>query len=297
MPSEEGEGWTVLEGNRRLAALKGLADTSRRETYPDRRWKRVTKNPKLPKVYTVFAVPTRAQVAPVLGFRHITGIAEWEPYAQARYVAQLVDDEKRNLDEVADLIGRKSTEVKSAYRNYWIVEQVRTDEFKLDDVERVLEEFGVWTRAMGNPSLREYIGAPAPREVNPEYWPIDKKKMPNLARLVAWLFGSPRGDGGVQDQPAVIAESREITRLGRVVADERGRAALERGWELAAAERAMEDPERAFIARLGEARDALVEALSTRPEGDAPSAAPALLAECGELVDQLRDHEHVGPAS
>ena len=233
MPAEDGAGWTVLEGNRRLTALKGLADPVRRADYPDRRWKAMPKTlaRNLPKKYTVFAVPDRSKVAPVLGFRHITGIAEWEPYAQARYVAQLVDQEGNDLDAVAELIGRSSTEVKSAYRNYWIVEQAR-DELGIDDVERVLEEFGVWTRAMGNPALRDYIGAPAPRAVDPEYWPINTKNRDELARLIDWLYGSARDKGGRQETPAVIAESREITRLGRVVANERGRAALERGSEL-----------------------------------------------------------------
>lgn len=291
MPSEDGVGWTVLEGNRRLTALKGLSDLARRANYPDRRWKGVPAKVKLPAKYTVFAVPTRAQIAPVLGFRHITGIAEWEPYAQARYVAQLVDEEGHSLRDVVNLIGRKPTEVNSAYRNYWIVEQAR-DKFKVKDVARVLDEFGVWTRAMGNPALRDFIGAPSPRDVNPEYWPINDSKASEVGRLFDWLFGSPRSNTGDQESAAVIAESREITRLGRVVASERGRQALERGWDMSAAERAMEDPADAFVARLVEARDSLLEVVSSRPGGEVPIKAVALLAECVELLDQIREREH-----
>jgi hypothetical protein len=297
MPSGDGDGYIVLEGNRRLTALKGLASEGRRAEYPDRRWRTIKGTVKLPERYTVYAVNDRARVAPVLGFRHITGIAEWEPYAQARYIAQLVDEEAHSLDDVALLIGRKTTEVRSAYRNYWIAKQAR-DEFEIPDVDRLTDEFGVWTRAMGNPTLRQYIGAPAPRGVDPDYFPLDDGHKDVLARLLDWLFGSPRDTAGEQKKEPVIAESREITRLGKVVATESGRLALERGWELAAAERATEDPVKAYLARLGEARDALAEAMAARPErSELPVAARALLDECVTLLDQLRELESARAAS
>lgn len=296
MPAEDGTGWTVLEGNRRLAALKGLADKDRRKDYPDKQWRQVAGTPKLPAKYTVFVVRDRAQVAPLLGFRHITGIAPWEPYAQARYVAQLVDDEGRNLDEIPDLIGRSGSEVRSYYRNFWIVEQAR-DELGIPDIDRVLEEFGVWTRAMGNPTLRGYIGAPDPREVNPEVWPIDDSSKDELAEVITWLFGGPRDKEGRPSQRPAITDSRQITRLGRVLANERSLAALKRGADLPNAEKAMEDPADAFVERLQEARDALDEALANRSERDLGPRAIALLVECSELLEQLREHYAAKSAS
>jgi hypothetical protein len=228
MPAEDGRGWTVLEGNRRLAALKGLSDENRRKDYPERRWQQLTQATQLPPKYTVFVVPDRAKVAPILGFRHITGIAPWEPYAQARYVAQLVDDEGRVLDEIPELIGRSSTEVRSYYRNYWIVEQA-VDEFHIPDIERVLQEFGVWTRAMTNPTLRGYIGAPDPRDVDPQRWPIPDNHAAELAEVITWLYGGPRDNDGKPSQRPAITDSRHITRLGRVVANKRGLDALKGG--------------------------------------------------------------------
>jgi hypothetical protein len=288
--------WTVLEGNRRLAALKGLADSERRKDYPDRRWRQVRGTPKLPEHYTVFVVPKRAMVAPLLGFRHITGIAPWEPYAQARYVAQLVDEENRKLDDIPELIGRNATEVRSYYRNYWIAEQAR-DQLKLPDVERVLGEFGVWTRAMSNPALRTYIDAPDPRDVDPEYWPISKSKKPQLEDLITWLFGGPRDADGGQSQEAAITDSRQITRLGRVVANERGLAALKEGLDLEAAEHAGEDPADALVERLQEAKDALTEALANSGQGEPPARASTLLSECQQLLEQLREPDVVEPTA
>ena len=296
MPAESGGGWTVLEGNRRLAALKGLADKARRQAYADRRWRQVTAAPKLPEAYPVFVVPNRAKVAPLLGFRHITGIAPWEPYAQARYVAQLVDEEERKLDEIPELIGRNASEVRSYYRNYWIVEQAR-DKLKIPDIERVLEEFGVWTRAMSNPTLRAYIDAPDPRDVDPSEWPIPKSSKKQLEELITWLFGGPRNIKGEPSQEAVITDSRQITRLGRAVANERSRDALKEGADLLTAEKRKDDPARAFVERLQEARDALSEALTNLPDREPKGRAFALLNECSELLEELREHYGAKSAS
>lgn len=296
MPAEDGEGWTVLEGNRRLAALKGLSDENRRKSYPERRWQHLPRAPKLPSKYTVFVVPDRAKVAPILGFRHITGIAPWEPYAQARYVAQLVDDEGRALDEIPELIGRSPAEVKSYYRNYWIVEQA-VDEFDIPDVERVLQEFGVWTRAMTNPTLRGYIGAPDPRDVDPKRWPIPDDHAAELAEVITWLYGGPRDNDGKPSQRPAITDSRHITRLGRVVAIKRGLDALRGGADLPTAERATEDPADAFVERLQEALDALEEATATRPDGKAPARSLVLLEECLERLEALREHYASGTAT
>lgn len=295
MQAPKGEGWTVLEGNRRLTALKGLADPKRRANYPDRRWRDVKGKPKLPPKFILFVVRDRAQVAPILGFRHITGIAEWEPYAQARYIAQLVDDEEKTLDEVAELIGRKPPEVKSAYRNYWIVEQAR-NELKVRDVERALEEFGVWTRAMQNPALRNYISAPDPRDVDPRYWPLPAKKKPQLGRLLTFLFGGPRNRQGERTTEAVISDSRQITLLGRIVENTRGRAALEAGADLETAEFALEDPEEAMQHRLQAARDALAEATTLHTGADLDAYAAGLLDEIVMLAETLRKR-HASAAS
>ena len=41
----------------------------------------------------VVVLPDRAAATPIIGFRHISGILQWQPYAQARYIARLVDED------------------------------------------------------------------------------------------------------------------------------------------------------------------------------------------------------------
>src|SRR5207247_388129 len=103
--------YIVVEGNRRLTALRALVDPDFRSSLRGRRWAALPDDAELPADLPVLVVADRDQVAPILGFRHITGIAPWEPYPQANYIAELIDESGRSFAEVADLLNRSVTEV------------------------------------------------------------------------------------------------------------------------------------------------------------------------------------------
>lgn len=251
---ERPNSYVVLEGNRRLAALKGLTDSQLRSKMQDRRWR--TLDP-INKENASFWLPvlvanSREEVAPILGFRHVTGIAPWDPFQQARYVASLIDQPGSGLsaEDVADLIGRSVSEVRSFYRNYSILEQAR-DEFQILDTQRIIDEFGVWTRSLVNSGIREYIGAPSPREVVEGEYPLNEDSKENLERVITWIFGPPRkttevDEGKQSKEGRVISDSRQLTRLGRVISNPQGLAALEKGAKLKDAEEAALDEAERF---------------------------------------------------
>jgi len=290
IPLAVGE-YLVVEGNRRLTALKALADREVYSRMTDPRWK--TLGASLGEVVTldtvipVLVAPSRESVAPILGYRHVTGITPWDPYQQARYVASLIDDPAGNLSatDVANLIGRDLSEVKSFYRNFSIVEQA-TDEFNIPDVERVVDEFGVWNRAMTSVGIRDYISAPAPRDVLERSYPLPESSGESLARAITWLFGEPRSDdekvqGRQSTKGRVISDSRQLTRLGRVLASPEGRAALEEDPNLAAAERAALNPAARFLEGVSTARSSLVAART--------NATPELVSDSQELLQEVQD--------
>ena len=63
-----------------------------------------------------------SKVAPLIGYRHISGIQPWEPFARARFVTRLVDDQGLPFEEVAELVGVDMSQVRSFYRNYSMLE-------------------------------------------------------------------------------------------------------------------------------------------------------------------------------
>lgn len=211
-----GDAYVVIEGNRRLTALMGLTDADLRVEFSkeNRGWSQL-KGDNAPNAVPVLLVSQPKDVAALLGYRHISGIEPWDPYAQARFIAQLVNRDGHSLDEVAELVGRKRTEVASKYRDYEVLRQA--DEMGVD-TQRVRDSFGVFNNAMGRPAIRKYIGAPDPRLVDPEYWPLDDGSKRELEELFTLIFGDRRGKG------RVISDSRQLGDLAKVLSDESGRA-------------------------------------------------------------------------
>lgn len=82
-----GNRFIVVEGNRRLAALKLLLNSSLRSQLADHQeWDELS-TADIPKRVPVVKVATRREVAPIIGFRHISGIQQWDAHAKARYIA------------------------------------------------------------------------------------------------------------------------------------------------------------------------------------------------------------------
>ncbi|WP_202882972.1 ParB/RepB/Spo0J family partition protein [Microvirga tunisiensis] len=88
----------VLEGNRRLAAVKALRDpevarAARISTPLMEPAKRQTLNELL-----VYRVATEDEARDLIGFKHINGPQSWDAFAKARFAARWLDDEHRKRD-------------------------------------------------------------------------------------------------------------------------------------------------------------------------------------------------------
>lgn len=220
----KGGKFIVLEGNRRLAALRLLRDSSLRGKLSNQKeWDEI-KTANVPDEVPVLEVSTRREVAPIIGYRHISGIQQWDSYSKARYIASQVkgglDFEKTALE-----VGEKESEVRSNYRNYQIAEQITKSGVSKAESDDLVNNFGIFTRAMQSKDLRDFIGAPAPEQVSTKKAPIPTSKKAVLKELTGYLFGPKR----------VLEDSRDITKLGKVIASEDGLKALrsERNLELA----------------------------------------------------------------
>jgi hypothetical protein len=298
LPSSPADHFVVVEGNRRLTALKGLADLDVRTRLPSRRWKQIPQQVKVPEAIPVLVVSSREKAAPILGYRHITRPAPWEPFPQARYIAGLIDDQGRTLAEVADLLERGESEVRSFYRNYCIFMQAK-DEYHLEDPERITDSFGVFTRAMQNPNIRWYVGAPDPRDVDPERWPLDDDAAEALEQMVTWLFGSPRTGQLEESRPPrpgqVLLDSRQITQLGYALSEDESREALENGETLDDALSTLADPLDALIDGLRTAQTALVRA--QHEIGGENGRIAGLIADIEAALSHYEERALAGPGS
>jgi len=278
--------WLVVEGNRRLTALRGLADANLRSQFANPKpWEAlsaradVSYNVRVP----VIVLPDRASATPIIGFRHISGILQWQPYAQARYIARLVDEDKMTFTEVAEMIGIDRTRVGNLYRDQAIAKQARSMGIDTGQIE---EAFSLLTVAMSNTKLRDHIGAQLGSKTVPGEHPIPQAKESALRELIGWVYG----DGII---PPVIHDSREISKLGNVVASDVGLKALRNDESLDMAVQRIKDeeinPRQRLVARLRTGRNSLNTAMEDIDGFQDDQEIRDLIEEVRGAVDALMD--------
>ncbi len=214
--------FTVVEGNRRLATARILREATTRKKLHVRGWPEIS--PAVRKdldELPVIIYPTRKEVLPYLGVRHITGNKKWDSYAKARYIAKMLDEGKK-IEEIEQEVGDRSQGVLKNAVSYFILQQARTD---LDwDISRAKEDFSYMVLAIGQRNIKIFLGWAKPTktsdkakvlpldEVDLEE-PIPETHLKNLRDFLSWIYGE-----GTKVRP-VIKESRDITNyLSHVVA-------------------------------------------------------------------------------
>ncbi len=219
--TEEDGRTTVLEGNRRLTALLGLARPDLAERFRDAgAWSRlepvapITGETPVP----VLVAEKRSDADALIGFRHIGGVLDWKPLQRARYVAYLIDEQESNFLEVAETVGEEEDIVRMLYRNQSIL-GAASHLGRPDLLEQGQERFGTYTAALNRNAIREWVGARTVRQVHERRPQLQEGRLDNLAELFGWLFGEGELD-------KVIAETRELTLLAEVIRDDRARQEL-----------------------------------------------------------------------
>lgn len=286
IPSESELGaWIVVEGNRRLTALLGLADHEIRSQFPGAdQWDDLAEKAGLTVEVQipVVVVDSRSTVVPIIGFRHIAGILGWTPFAQARYVAKLVDENGLSFAEVAKMIGIEKTRAGNLYREQAIAKQASSLGIETGPVE---EAFSLLTVAMSNTKLRDFVGAPIASKLAPGADPVPAAKTPELKELLGWVFGTSETD-------KVLTDSRDINKLGGAISSPVGLASLRAGDTLAEAIQKIDDAGMDTLGRLKKrlttARNSLQHAeIDIADHGDEPDV-QGLLEEIQTSIDALR---------
>lgn len=212
--TKENGQFIVVEGNRRLAAVKLLNGEL---LPPQRRLRSVTElqNDAVcphPAELPCIEYPTRKDVMRYLGYRHITGIKEWDPLSKAKYLADIREQFHKNLRidnqmrALAKDIGSRSDYVAkllTALGLYTIAENEKF--FKLPMTQKDIE-FSYLTTALGYPKITEWLGLDSGTDT--EMKNLNKE---NLKRIFAWMFSKD------QQGYTIIGESRNISKLADIV--------------------------------------------------------------------------------
>ena len=175
--------------------------------------------------------PNREALNAYLGFRHITGPRPWRPEAKARFIGKLLRDGE-SIDAVVRRIGSNHRTVRRFAEAHAIFTQARDAGLSVDEVEK---GFGVFYNALDQEGVRQYLDLLPQVKVDtlPDS-PVKQQHLDNLKTLIELLYGDQENGFG-----RVIAESRELRRLGKVLAHSRARVHLvqnrdlHRAWRIA----------------------------------------------------------------
>lgn len=267
----------VLEGNRRLAALKCLRDPAlAKEANVSISSVAPHLRPSLDEV-TAFKVDREDDARNLIGFKHINGPQGWDAYAKALYAAKWLDDEVAkgpnglSLTEIAARMGDKHDTLYRIVSAVYVLQQAEEQElFRVEDRVRKNFHFSHLYTALTYTEYRDFLGLPrADRSANPVRNPIDLAHYPELKMVLRWLYGSREE----RIEPAIQTQAPDLSHLKRVLGHPVARRVMmERGDLVEALELTVEGSDR-FIKALVDAQSSLRTASTEITDADADEEA------------------------
>lgn len=221
------DGYFVIEGNRRLAALILLNYPQKapikKQAVQDASSEAKVKPKEIPsKIYS-----SRNSILYYLGYRHITGIKEWDPLAKARYLEQLrgtltARDEYKQYQALARTIGSNAGYVGRLLTGLALYEKVEEKSFyRLQGVSETTISFSLITTALQYSNIVRYLGLTSNTDAS-----LKKLVESHLHQLISWMF-----EKGPENTTR-LGESRNLKKLNAVVGSKQALAAFQKGESL-----------------------------------------------------------------
>jgi hypothetical protein len=213
VPSSKSDKYTVVEGNRRLAALLLLKNP---EKAPVK--KLAVENIKSEAKHSIDEVSvikyqSREEVLDYLGYRHITGVANWDSLAKARYLKSLFDSYDSNtslkdtLKILARTIGTNTSYVRKLLTGYRLYEYAQEKNFYgIEGLEERFD-FSLLTTAISYTNISEYLGYSDDTIL--EDGTVNESR---LSELIDWVY-KQNSEGRTR-----LGDSRNLKYLNAVVA-------------------------------------------------------------------------------
>ncbi|MEQ1860415.1 MAG: hypothetical protein ABMA13_10805 [Chthoniobacteraceae bacterium] len=201
----------VVEGNRRLAALRALHETYAGKRKGDRLWTEIVGEKKAPKGLferiPYLLADDRESVQAFLGFRHVTGIEEWKPAEKAEFIARLIDS-GQTYDQVRRKIGSRLDTVRRHYISYRLLLQM--EDADAVPVENLQGRFSVMYLSLRTTGVRTYLHIDIEAPPKKTQRPVPPQHLDALRNFALWLFGNA-------EREPLFTDSRQVERFGRVL--------------------------------------------------------------------------------
>lgn len=275
--AKEKRKFVVIEGNRRLAAVKVILDPDIAKTvgYGKKHGKSIL-DPlrKLPAV-----VSSRTQSWRYICFKHVNGPAKWNSYAKAKYIAEVHREYGISLEDIAEQIGDRHKTVQCLYRGLLILEQAEeSGVFERENRYRTRFSFSHLYTSLEYEGINDFLSI----ESNDADSLVPPNAINRLGELCLWLYGSRRGNR----PPVVETQNPDLSELDQILRKPESLQALRVGAGLAAALDHGRPPTQVLEENLSSAKLSLQHARGFLSEGfDKSDTLLRLAATIAELAD------------
>ncbi len=233
----------VLEGNRRLAALRLISREDLRKklnvVLPN-----IASPKSLPERVRVHWVNDRAEARDYVGFKHINGPFKWDALAKAKYAAAWFD-EGGDIDTISRTLGDNHNTVRRLVNGWIVLKQALDDGFDLNHISKKNFSFSHLYTALTRSSVREFLGLTAEDLSGaPKKDPIRPEHREQLGQVMSWLYGQEQ-----KNEPAIIqSQNPNLNQLSKVLANAEARLMLVSTRNLLVAYERVEPPSTRFEA-------------------------------------------------
>lgn len=279
--AEENGKNVVIEGNRRLAAVKILLHPTLAK---EKGWP-------VPKISAAIRksldslpaiISTREESWRYLGFKHVNGPAKWGSYAKAMYIAEVHRKYSVALEDIASQIGDRHRTVQRLFRGLMVLEQAEQAKvFDREDRYNKHFSFSHLYTGLDYPGIADFLGVAAKEDESVN--PVPKNKVKALGELCVWLYGSKKSE----QMPTVVSQNPDLRNLNTVVSNRESVEALRAGMPLDKALEISRNPAEVFESALLAAKRELTTARAYLTAGYDNSE--ALLKVAGTIANMADD--------
>lgn len=146
--------FVVVEGNRRVAALKSLIRDNQ-DGVINLDSDQVRQFSTIPCVILEANKMEEAERT-IMGIRHIAGTKGWGAYQQAQLIHELIDEQGLESEEVAERLGMSKVETNRRYRAMSALKQMEQDEEYGDHANK--DQYRLFHELVSQPVVREKFG-------------------------------------------------------------------------------------------------------------------------------------------
>lgn len=217
----------VIEGNRRLAAVKIILDTVLSEKYTSE----ISDTGDVDRE-TLLQIPTmqaesRKDVWRYLGFKHVNGPAKWSSYAKSKYIARVHNEYGESLENIAKQIGDTHQTVKRLFRGLMVLEQAESmGVFERKNKYKEHFSFSHLYTGISYPGMSKFIGLKSNNWEDKN--PVHPGKKRELGELCLWMFGNKE-----QNRPPIIqSQNPNLRQLEAVISNLEALESLREDYDL-----------------------------------------------------------------